>query len=353
MARSGAENDVVRLCRALNTRGWQIHVCCKTGSAESDFALHFTLNNPEKTVQEVKPAATVDWGMFHPADIHRLGGGIHKEFQKYNLLSTAGIARCIKKLSLIKKKHRVQVKAENEILKAERAHFLAISEMVAKHAVMNGARKERTHVLYNGLDLEQFKPGIALEARQGIRKKWGVGKDEVLFLFVAHNLKLKNLNLMQKCFDRLHKTFPQMRLVVCGKREPSRKPYTIYAGLSDCMEEIYGGCDVLVHPTFFDSFGNVIVEAMACELPVIVSELAGASELIESSKNGVVLPVQGRGVRELWQKEIIAMLNKEQRMKLGKKGRDSLSRLHYPDYVGEFENYIRTVINKQERHNNG
>ena len=47
----------------------------------------------------------------------------------------------------------------------------------------------------------------------------------------------------------------------------------------------------LLLPSLFDSFGMVVVEAMACGLPVIVSDMVGAGQLIEEGRNGFVVPV--------------------------------------------------------------
>jgi glycosyltransferase involved in cell wall biosynthesis len=50
----------------------------------------------------------------------------------------------------------------------------------------------------------------------------------------------------------------------------------------------YNAADVLVHPSSYDSFGLVVAEAMACELPVVVGTEAGASEWIHDRRNGLV-----------------------------------------------------------------
>jgi glycosyltransferase involved in cell wall biosynthesis len=56
------------------------------------------------------------------------------------------------------------------------------------------------------------------------------------------------------------------------------------------MASFYNASDVFVFPTRFDSFGMVVAEALACGLPVIVSENAGAKDLIEEGVNGWVVP---------------------------------------------------------------
>jgi UDP-glucose:(heptosyl)LPS alpha-1,3-glucosyltransferase len=55
------------------------------------------------------------------------------------------------------------------------------------------------------------------------------------------------------------------------------------------MERLYAASDVMVLPTRYDSFSNVVLEAMACDIPVITTRNNGAAEIIEPGRNGFVL----------------------------------------------------------------
>jgi glycosyltransferase involved in cell wall biosynthesis len=56
------------------------------------------------------------------------------------------------------------------------------------------------------------------------------------------------------------------------------------------LDEVYGKSSVLVHPSLADGFGYVVQEAMACGLPVIVTDATGASDLITDGRNGFIVP---------------------------------------------------------------
>jgi glycosyltransferase involved in cell wall biosynthesis len=54
--------------------------------------------------------------------------------------------------------------------------------------------------------------------------------------------------------------------------------------------EVYGKTSVLVHPSLADGFSYAVVEAMACGVPVIVTDNTGAADLVEDGVNGYVVP---------------------------------------------------------------
>ncbi len=56
------------------------------------------------------------------------------------------------------------------------------------------------------------------------------------------------------------------------------------------LDEVYGSSHVLVHPSLADGFGYVVQEAMACGLPVIVTDSAGSSDMVQDGQNGYIVP---------------------------------------------------------------
>ncbi|MFC1585342.1 glycosyltransferase family 4 protein [Fibrobacterota bacterium] len=62
--------------------------------------------------------------------------------------------------------------------------------------------------------------------------------------------------------------------------------------LNNRLKELYSECDMFVFPTLQDSFGKVVVEAMACGLPVVVTENAGVKDLVKDGENGFIIPIR-------------------------------------------------------------
>ena len=214
---------------------------------------------------------------------------------------------------------------------------------MARQLLDAGVPEADVKVLYNGVDTVRFTPPQDEDMRTEIREQWRVGADEIAFLFVAHNLRLKNMKLLHRVFEALSEKNPHLKLVVAGKRAPGfTAPYLVYIGQSDHIEKCYAGADCLLHPSFYDSFANVVLEAMSCSLPVIVSSDTGANELIESGKNGMILPVApGRDSRKQWRDAVDEMAaNPEARQILGRNARKTAEAHEHKKYVDEFEQII-------------
>ena len=345
IANSGAENDLVTLCQALVKRGHELHVASETHDKLEGITPHRGLANVKRIVDAVKPDIIIDWGFFCQADIHRIGGGVHEHFQRYSIQAYPPILRPFKRLEgQISRKHQKQAAREKKILANKSATFLPISDFVARQLYESGVAESAVTVLYNGVDTSRYNNEPAPETRKKLRGQWGVSQDDTVFLFIAHNLKLKNLKLLHRVFNALYNYgYTSLKLVVIGKRAPKfTSPYLIYGGATKRIEECYMAADGLLHPTYYDAFANVVLEAMSCALPVVVSNHAGVCELIKPGVNGMVLPViPGSQARTQWISAVKSLVdNPEQAKKLGSAARETALQHDYEQYVDRFEEII-------------
>ncbi len=358
MSGAGAENDAVKLCTALARKGYDVHVICEDGTATDGISVHRGLGRANDRCKSLQPDVTIDWGFFNQADIHRIGGGPHKSFLNYYLRSFPFWLRPIKRLGFSVAKHRAAIRRESNLLKQPKARFLAISDFVAKQAVQAGADPASVRVLYNGVDNKRFASQQNSYFREQIREKHGITAEDVVCLFVAHNLKLKNFKLLAQLFERQKKQEPTTKLLVVGKRDPKcNLANVIYAGSTNAVEKYYAAADILLHPSFYDSFGNVVLEGMSAELPVIVSNCCGVSELITTGKDGYILPVTGghSSVVKKW----FQLLNKlahdpEHRRLIGMNARQTALAHDDDIYVQRFIDEINECSNRKKiREQNG
>lgn len=151
---------------------------------------------------------------------------------------------------------------------------------------------ERIRVIYNGVDLERFRPEGREELRRKLRRDWEAEEDVVL-LFAAHNFRLKGLHCLIRALGKLKQGRGKVRyrlwVIGRGKREAYHSlasglgcaAEVTFLGPQPQMESYYPAADLMVHPTFYDPSANVCLEALASGLPTITTRCNGVSEIME------------------------------------------------------------------------
>jgi len=350
LAGSGAEDYAVRLCQGLASRGHELHVVADEVSNVPSITTHTGTDNIEKIKYQVKPDLTIDWAFIAPADIHRMGSGVHAEFMKYSLDAYSGFARIYKKFRYQNKQHRQISSRQHRLLTNPAAWFLPNSSFCAGQARAGGANPERIITLHNGVDTKRFTAETG--NRSKLRTEWGLGDNDVAFLFIAHNLRLKNYSLLAKIFKQLEASQPDFKLLIAGKHAPRSMPENCrYIGKPADMPDAYHAADVLLHPTYYDSCANVVLEAMSSGLSVAVSNRCGADELIEHGKNGFVLPVTGEHhlVTESWL-SLIQQLGSDaqQRKFIGSRARKLMLQHDFDAYIDRFESILLQLADDKQ-----
>ncbi len=348
---AGLEDDAVKLCQALAGRGCEVHVLADDAESFDDIIVHTDgLKKAVDVAAGILPDLTIDWGFYYPADIHYMEAGTHRGYIPYSLDACRGVGRLFKKLAYGKSKHRAIIAKEQTMLRNPLAHFLANSHQTAGLAIADGANPDRMTVRHQSVDLERFHPEHIREHRAAARREWKLDENDVAFIFVAHNLRLKNLDLLLRVFRRLPPE-ANARLIVVGKRRPKcRADWLVYAGTTDTIERFYAGADVIVHPTYFDSCANVVLEAMSCGLPVLVSDTAGINEIVRDGTDGQVLAVRGkrREVEERWRQPILELArDPELRRRQGLAARQTAETRDYNKFIDWFEEYLQKVYQQK------
>jgi UDP-glucose:(heptosyl)LPS alpha-1,3-glucosyltransferase len=164
---------------------------------------------------------------------------------------------------------------------------------------------ERLFVVRSAVDPKRFEDDDRARRRQESRHQWGLAPDHVVGLFAAMNYRLKGLEPLLHAVKALVAN-PQFRvpaqnfrLLVVGdphagayRRLAQRlgiNDFVVFAGHCPDMRNGYFAADFLVHPTFYDPCSLVVLEALACALPVVTSRFNGASELLHPLQEGFVV----------------------------------------------------------------
>jgi len=167
-----------------------------------------------------------------------------------------------------------------------------------------GAEPARIASIPCGVDTDLFRPGTSAVARAAL------GLDEgPLLLYVGRIAPIKGLATLLDAVARLSARIPGLRLLVVGGEadepldghEITLRRRTAALGIDGAvrfvgaqpqhaLRDFYGAADALVLPSYYESFGMVALEAMACGTPVIASRVGGLTTTVRDGVTGFLVP---------------------------------------------------------------
>ena len=157
-------------------------------------------------------------------------------------------------------------------------------------------------VIPNSVDLNLYRPGKRRLARQSL----GLPQDACICLSIntdhANPNSYKDFPTVARAINLVLGENPSVDLLFLhmgGKAEASGKPQVRHIGHiegEDTLAAYYQAANVFVHGTKVESFSLVILEAMACGLPVIASEVGGIPELVSEGETGFLIPSGDSGM---------------------------------------------------------
>jgi glycosyltransferase involved in cell wall biosynthesis len=166
------------------------------------------------------------------------------------------------------------------------------SEHYRKCWIDRGFAPEKLKILPRGLDTDLFNPtrrDLTFWPRSGMNGK------EVRLLYVGRISREKDLDVLATAYNKMREAGQPVRLYLVGLgpyKDALAKalPDAVFLGYlkGEPLAKAYASADVFVFPSTTDTFGNVVLEAQASGLPVIVSDLGGPKELVEDGTTGIV-----------------------------------------------------------------
>lgn len=236
------------------------------------------------------------------AHVYQPRGGTYPETIRRNLaLEPTVLHRAIKWLDRrLNRRQRFLTQLEHDVLTDAHPPFVAcLSEYVSRQVASDyGVSDERRVVIYNGVEPRVLPADEKAAARQRVRAAYGIADDAPLVLFVAHNPKLKGLreliNAWPQVLAAATNERPQMLIVGRGKQRGLRVTSEIadmlhFAEPVAEMETLYAAADVLAHPTWYDPFSRVVLEAVGSGVPAVTTRWNGAAEVLEEGVHGMVI----------------------------------------------------------------
>ncbi|WP_240724937.1 glycosyltransferase [Onishia niordana] len=240
-------------------------------------------------------------------------------------------------------KHEV-ASIHDHVLNTGSFRQVAVNSRLMERDLMEryGIDPAKIEISYPGYDPEQFNLERARNGRTRKRDELGVSEDERLIgLVTSGNFAKRNVMGFIAMAADLDRTFPdRYRFMVVGKDDTT--PYSSLAasvGIADRMiwrttvpdvESLYGALDLFVLPAHIEEFGRVVIEAMACGTPTLVSERVGASELFSAEYPELVMEHSASSSE--WSIRMGSLIDKPQR-----------------DYADELPHYIQQFSYVKQR----
>lgn len=230
-------------------------------------------------------------------DIVRCGGGSHAGYLES--LEAAGL-RFASRVRRLQPKHQSILAIER--LQYRPGHYrrvLAISGVVKDDLMrVYGIPEKDITVILDGVDTARFHPGLRVVHRIPIRAAFGIRPDARCALFIGNCFRRKGLECLLRAAAVSRD--PGLHILVVGS-DPDQTRYrrlaarlgiaarVTFAGLQPEPERFYGAADLLVLPAVQEAFGNVVLEALASGIPVVLSRSAGAAEIVKGELSAGLL----------------------------------------------------------------
>jgi len=226
---------------------------------------------------------TQDWGVPHVAMFHTLG----------EVKMRARVTE-----------HESPARLDAERLVATTADCIVAASAHERHLLtaLCGADPERIEVVPCGVDLDLFSP----MDKELSRRKLGLRDGERIILFVGRIEPLKGIDILISAAAQLHEDENFRVLIVGGDERTAARAAELRAhaerlGVDHHISWVgavphedlplyYNAADVCVVPSYYESFGLVAIESMACGTPVVASRVGGLTTTISDGETGYLIP---------------------------------------------------------------
>ena len=310
--KGGTERDLYQTAEGLRDRGHQVHLFC------SEYGVPVPRGTVGHTIPVVRMGRTlrlwsfallapriikhhrcdcvVSFGRLLSQDILRSGGGTHRGFLLRMGQQQGTWRRLWQWLSLY---HQSLLRIEKK--QFTDGHFkkvIAVSDEVKCDIASNyRVKRDKIAVVYNGVDQQRFHPSRRAKVGATLRARWKIPDQARLVLFVGSGFSRKGLDRLIAIWHR--PPLNQVYLMVAGEdghmghyqnwAKSVAGDRIIFVGRRDDIENYYAMADLVALPALQEAFGNVVLEALASGVPVVVSQEVGAGALLTGClRQGVV-----------------------------------------------------------------
>jgi len=212
----------------------------------------------------------------------------------------------------------------------------------------------RLVVLGRGVDTALFNP----ERRDHVlREQWShqaglvTGDEPKVALHVGRLAPEKNLNLLVRTFNAMRAAQPALIGVVVGDgperaRLEKALPWVIFTGMKreEQLARHYASADLFIFPSQTETFGNVLLEAMACGLICVSFDYAAGNYLIDEGKNGCLVPLSDDARFVQAAVDLAGRAGGPEARQMGSRAREVAAAFDWARVTRAFEQHLKDVL---------
>lgn len=244
----------------------------------------------------------------------------------------------------------------DKILGKFTSKIICVSEEVEKvYKEKLNLPDEKFLVIKNGVDIEYFDN---IERKAELKQKFKIEEEKVI-LTGGRLSSEKGIDYFLRAAEKLIKIFPPVKFLIVGEGSEREKlerevesmnleEKVIFTGYRDDLPQIMKISDVVVLSSKWEGLPNLLIEAMACKLPVVATNVGGCKEIVKEGENGFL--VEYGDIENLTEKILYILKNPEMSEKMGKKGYEFIkTHFNIKDKIKQYENiYLKTYFSEKE-----
>jgi glycosyltransferase involved in cell wall biosynthesis len=187
---------------------------------------------------------------------------------------------------------------------------LAISDVIHRNVIATTpVPPERVLTLHDAVDTERFSPAHA--DRFAVRREAGIPDDAVVVGFVGRFSPGKGVEELLHAAQRVTQRHPEVRFLIVGEASHGEESYghaihdlagqlglrdaAVFMGYRNDVPAVMASFDILAFPSHAESFGVVLIEAMAMGKPVVSTNCDGVLDIVVDGMTGIYVPPKDAG----------------------------------------------------------
>ena len=230
--------------------------------------------------------------------------------------------------------------------------LIVLNNELSIDAINMGIHKEKTHVIPNGIDFEQFNPDVE---DNGLKKELFIKNDEKVLLFVGRLSLVKRIDILIDVTEKLSRDGFKIKTIIVGDGEYKDYYKQLVKSLDNIIfinsvpnsdvPKFFGIADIFVLPSLSEGLPNVLLEASASGIPIVATKTGGIPDIVIHGKTGFL--AESGNVQSFYNYIELLLNNDSLSQKFGKNAiKHVKNKFGWDVIIKKYETLYEKVINK-------